>query len=291
MDDCYFEKKTSLHLQETGTPIQFVHRRSFDDPSGFRLHLNDCIELYAFVSGEADYVIEEECFSLSRGDLLAISPHAVHVPILKKPCAYERFYILIPLSFFSCIHPDPLSPFLSGNNARPKLTDAAKEKALSVLYEISRLCDREDGEGVQLTVLGLILQLLGLINDVKYCADPAPLQEPSGVPLLLRRILQYISLSPQEITSVESIAEAFHISPPYLSSLFKKHVGVTVSSYLRVKKISLAKRLLAEGRSVAFTCYECGFSDSSHFIRTFKQYTGMTPHRYKSLHTQKSSDC
>ena len=209
MDDCYFKKKTSLHLQETGTPIQFVHRRSFDDPSGFRLHLNDCIELYAFVSGEADYVIEEECFSLSRGDLLAISPHAVHVPILKKPCAYERFYILIPLSFFSCIHPDPLSPFLSGNNARPKLTDTAKEKALSVLYEISRLCDREDGEGVQLTGLGLILQLLGLINDVKYCADPAPLQEPSGVPLLLRRILQYISLSPQEITSVESVAEAF----------------------------------------------------------------------------------
>ncbi|MBE6701813.1 MAG: helix-turn-helix domain-containing protein [Ruminococcaceae bacterium] len=290
MSDHFFKKQTKLFLHSDREPIRFVHRRSFDNPAGFNLHLNDCIEIYAFVDGEADYIIEDRYFSLSRGDLLTISPHAVHVPVLKKTCVYERFYLLIPLSFFSFFIPDPLQIFLSDADAKPPLVDADKEKALAILYALSALCDKEADEGQRLSALGLVLQLIGLITDQTKRSLAAPLQEPSGVPPLLRKILQYISLSPGEINAIGDIAEKFNISPPYLSALFKKYVGVTAGSYLRIKKIALAKQLLAKGHSVAFTCYECGFSDSSHFIKIFKQYTGMTPHTYKSLHIKRSPE-
>jgi AraC-like DNA-binding protein len=46
-------------------------------------------------------------------------------------------------------------------------------------------------------------------------------------------------------------------------------------------RLAVAKRLLDGGKSVAEVYYECGFGDSSHFIRTFRKKNGITPYEYK----------
>ena len=100
------------------------------------------------------------------------------------------------------------------------------------------------------------------------------------IPSLVKNALEYISGSYGEITGIAPIAKRFFVSEQYLATVFKKHVGVTVGEYLQTKKISAAKELLKEGASVAFTCYECGFSDCSYFIKVFSKTVGETPHRY-----------
>ena len=57
----------------------------------------------------------------------------------------------------------------------------------------------------------------------------------------------------------------------------KKETGTTVYHYVLLKRLNLARVLLAQGCRVDETCAGAGFNDYSNFIRTFKKHTGMTP--------------
>lgn len=82
---------------------------------------------------------------------------------------------------------------------------------------------------------------------------------------------------------VQDIAEAVHLSLPYLSKLFHKEVGVTISRYILVKKIEAAENMLkySEYSPLDIANY-LAFSSHSHFISVFKKYTGMTPNEYRN---------
>ncbi len=82
--------------------------------------------------------------------------------------------------------------------------------------------------------------------------------------------------------SVDAIAEYTSLSTSYLSRLFHKEVGVTITSYIAKKRIEAAENMLKYsdyspldiGNYLAFTTH-------SHFISTFKKYIGMTPREYR----------
>lgn len=62
---------------------------------------------------------------------------------------------------------------------------------------------------------------------------------------------------------------------------FKKNWQLTPHAYLLNKRINLAATLLLENKSIADTAAACGFFDQSHFVKTFKSYTGVNPGEYK----------
>lgn len=290
----FFERTLKISLLQEKAPVKFVHRRSVDEPNSHILHLNDCVEIYIYVSGETDYIVEDRYLSLYRGDVLVISPHEIHVPILKSRSEYERFYLLFPLDLFSGFAFDPLEKFLKRPpELSPKLPLSLeqKEQFLEILYRLSELSLSKSDERNQLTAVGLLLQMLGFLSVSESEGTSVPLPEQvTGIPQILRSILKYISKKPQEIASVGDVAKHFHISAPYLSALFGKYVGVSASEYLRIRKIACAKKMLEGGSSVSDACYECGFSDSSHFIKNFKRYVGMTPNQYKNLYVKKRDE-
>ena len=94
--------------------------------------------------------------------------------------------------------------------------------------------------------------------------------------------LDYIERNLQQPLTVEILAEELHLSPSYLSVLFKKETGVAVSEYIRRKRIDTAKTLL---QYTEFSCLEIAeylcFSSDSHFSRVFQAYTGMTPTAFR----------
>ncbi|MNI69561.1 Arabinose operon regulatory protein [compost metagenome] len=73
------------------------------------------------------------------------------------------------------------------------------------------------------------------------------------------------------------------MTPKYLSQLFKKEVGITLTEYIQQAKIEEVKNL------ITFTSYPLtkisnmlNFSDQSYFTKVFKKYVGVTPKKYKS---------
>jgi AraC-like DNA-binding protein len=71
------------------------------------------------------------------------------------------------------------------------------------------------------------------------------------------------------------------LSVAKLCDLFKNQLSTTANKYLTGKRISHAKKLLSEGKSVTDTAIESGFSDYANFIRTFKKAVGIPPGKYK----------
>lgn len=93
-----------------------------------------------------------------------------------------------------------------------------------------------------------------------------------------------------ENLSRNSIADAVHVSPDYLSYLFHKEEGVVLSSYIASRRIDAAKKLLrTTSNSMQEICAAVGFGNDAYFFRQFKKLTGQTPSAYRSsMQTAKS---
>lgn len=92
----------------------------------------------------------------------------------------------------------------------------------------------------------------------------------------------YISDHLYDDITLEQLAKLTYLSPNYLSSLFKKKVGVPISEYIQRERIDEAKKLLMLTKyKVSDICSWLNFNDQSYFNRVFKKMTGVTPKRYR----------
>ena len=94
--------------------------------------------------------------------------------------------------------------------------------------------------------------------------------------------LEYIYTNLHTKITLEVLAEQANLSPTYLSKLFHKEVGVSVSQYITQKRIEAAEKML---RYTDFSSAEIAnclcFCSESHFISTFKRYVKVTPREYR----------
>lgn len=77
--------------------------------------------------------------------------------------------------------------------------------------------------------------------------------------------------------SLDFIAKQSNLSKYHFIKIFKKQIGITPHQYILALKIEYAKTLINLKMPLSQIAYECGFSDQSHFIRTYKKMHGFTP--------------
>lgn len=97
-------------------------------------------------------------------------------------------------------------------------------------------------------------------------------------------VIEYIYAHIKERITVEDLAQYVELSASYLSRLFKEETGISISDYIREKKVERAQNLLkfSDYSPVDIANY-LSFSSQSHFIQIFKKYVGMTPKKYRDL--------
>lgn len=93
---------------------------------------------------------------------------------------------------------------------------------------------------------------------------------------------EYIYSHINDRITIEVLAEHIKLSPSYLSRLFKKELGISVSDYVRNKKIEKAQNLLkySDFTQIEIANY-LAFSSQSHFIQSFSKIVGLTPKKYR----------
>lgn len=97
-------------------------------------------------------------------------------------------------------------------------------------------------------------------------------------------ILAYIreNLS-NEGLSLESIGEAFNLSPYYVSRFFREQNNINLKDYVARLRLELAKEMLVTtNKAVAEIVSEVGYISTSSFIRKFRLSEGMTPGEYRT---------
>lgn len=85
--------------------------------------------------------------------------------------------------------------------------------------------------------------------------------------------------------SLEEAAEAVGMSPAYLSTLFKKEVGIGFSDYLIQLRCEEAKRLMREtDEPMTVISERVGYQDAKYFSRIFRKTVGIKPSEYRKLY-------
>lgn len=73
------------------------------------------------------------------------------------------------------------------------------------------------------------------------------------------------------------------LSTSYLSTLFKKEVGQTLTDYVNKSRISASQKLLrSTTRPIQDIAVQCGIPDIHYFTRLFRRETGMTSKGYRN---------
>lgn len=82
--------------------------------------------------------------------------------------------------------------------------------------------------------------------------------------------------------SLGAIAGQINVNSSYLSKLFHKECGCTLTEYVNRQRLEQAVVLLRSGgKLIQNIASECGFQDTTYFIRVFKKHYGVTPAVYR----------
>lgn len=82
--------------------------------------------------------------------------------------------------------------------------------------------------------------------------------------------------------SLNALAALHNLNASYLSSLFKKETGKTITEYVNLKRIENAKRLLkTTNLQIQTVAQYCGILDIRYFSKLFKKHCGISPSEYR----------
>lgn len=100
--------------------------------------------------------------------------------------------------------------------------------------------------------------------------------------LLVRKVITNIDSDLTADLSLNVQAKLLYVNASYLSTLFKKETGSTLTDYVNRKRIDQAIFLLnSTAMQIQTIAQHCGIPDVNYFTKTFKKYIGKTPKEYR----------
>ncbi len=104
----------------------------------------------------------------------------------------------------------------------------------------------------------------------------------AAVSAVCRTVRDYIDQNFGSKVTLESAAKEAYVSPNYLSSLFKKELGIKFSDYLTEVRMKKAKELLGElGYSIEEIATMVGYRDAAYFCNVFQKKYGVSPSEFR----------
>lgn len=96
------------------------------------------------------------------------------------------------------------------------------------------------------------------------------------------KIRQYIDSHYREEIKRDTLAEMVYLNTDYMSRIFKKEYGISISSYILQKRVGEAKKLLSQSDlPINTVSIYVGYSNFSYFTKMFKENTGYSPLEYR----------
>lgn len=97
----------------------------------------------------------------------------------------------------------------------------------------------------------------------------------------VRKSIEYMQANYQHPILVNDIADHVCMSTYHFCRSFKQLTGLSPHNYLKQYRLSRSYGYLQQNTPVFDTAIETGFYDSSHFIKVFQTYMGVSPKEYQ----------
>ena len=199
-----------------------------------------------------------------------------HVAILPKGCSYA--WECTKAGYFSIIdfecdasHPEPIIiPTMHGERILKMLRELEYKRNLGGAMQ--------GAESIRDTY-SIILTAIGSPLD-KYVTDDKR--------QIIMRAVEYISQSPAEDITNDTLASVCGMSTVYFRKLFRQIMGISPMAYAKQLRIEKAKEMLStDYGTLTSVAHSLGYSGLYDFSRDFKKHTGVPPSKYgRGLHKE-----
>ena len=235
--------------------------------SGQYIHFHSHMEIYMVVKGSASFTISGENRLLTAGQLAIADKYENH----SIETEGQTELLILPvesgmLITFSCLYPNKKLP-------RWLMDQSINYKLSAHIESIEEYAKQAKNEQSQLRLAGMIYAMLA--DVIAHYPLESTSQAAEHDMELVAKVSQYIYEHYNERITLETLADAFHISPTVLSRKLKKSLGVDFRIFVNDLRVQKVMQMLNDpsqkGRSVYDIALTCGFKSMSTFYRCYKR--------------------
>jgi AraC-like DNA-binding protein len=134
-------------------------------------------------------------------------------------------------------------------------------------------------------ITALLLLILIILFFLKAKKGTVPVEKPDPKekwdPHVIRAS-EFIEKHFTEDLTLKEIADNISLSPNWLSEIFTKNTGMTVTHYINKTRIDRAVKLLSTtSESVSQIAFQVGYNNPQHFNKIFRDFMGVTPTKFR----------
>lgn len=237
-------------------------------------HSHEHAELCLLIEGGCLFSLDHEAARLTEGDLVVCPAGHSHAEAFVKPSESYR------LAWWS-LHPQEpglhitrytkQEGFVLDYQMSLAALPAEAQRKLSFLRAMATEPNTPDLHAVREALLTLTLGLYRRILDGGEAQFDTRAQ-------LVGRAVKFVRAHAGEALALSEVARAVHVSPNYLTALFRAETGMPLGRFILGERIARGQALLrAPDASVKAVALELGFADPFTFSRAFKRVTGQAP--------------
>lgn len=277
----YTSCKESLDSCITNQYFAIAHL--YNEEQTMNMHIHDCYEIYYSISGGRQFLIDNKFYTINPGDVFFINNYESHYLSQIDQTIHERIVISVHPDFIKSIstpETDLNSCFTFRETGFSHRLALDKEQQQRFIYYIHKITSTT-GYGMEILERTAFTELLVLLNKAFYTQSRSQVEDTSyQYSQQVDEILDYINQNIDNPLSIEHLSKVFFLSESYICRIFKSTTGTTINKYLTARRISIAKALLAQGKSVNEVWENCGYQDYSNFLKAFTKAVGISPKKY-----------
>lgn len=238
----------------------------------------DSVELILICSGSSEYLIHDKKVVIKPGDLLVYNAGVVHDEVSGPDMEIGSYCVAIGGLRMPGLPENALIPADAGY-VFPTGKYFEDLKALFVMMFRNLAAGEPRAELFCNSLMHALLVAVLTVTEGANADREKPVDEPH---ILGRRIKEYIDKHYMEPITLQSMGEALHISPYYLSHVFKQMSGYSPVQYLLRRRIGEAQTLLiTTDLSITRIAEMVGYDTQSYFNLQFTKNVGMPPNKFR----------
>ena len=257
--------------------------KSSDGITPDSFHFHNHYEISMAFGGKLTIINNGDTIQTDKPCLILHRPNTFHAVIAEKGTSYDRYHIYFNNNFLAKFPSEYLNigELFHSNFSVTELTP----DDISELMTYLNLIFSANGNVPRQSLL-----LAALLNKMSDYVGTGRNMERNANSSYIDEVIKFISENYGEQLTAGSLADKFYVSSAKLNMDFKSMTSITLHKYIVTVRLINAKRMLIGGVSVLETSIACGFFNESHFIRTFKEKTGVTPSKYARMFGKERSD-
>lgn len=270
---------TPLYHKDIGLCTQITN-----DQDGY-LHQHEYYEIFYILNGEITHSCNNISEHLFLGDFIILRPKDFHQFIRTPNVKCSHRDILVADNLFeqiiSFLNPKFLESIKNANSPfKTKITISKLQNFETILNSFNTMSESNNDSSKKAKYA-----LTNIMSDILFNLDKQSVH--NKIPPLVKNIISLLNTKDGISQGIPSVVARYNYSPIYLSRIFKKYLGITMTEYINNVRLNYAELYL---QTTSLTLEEIteniGLLSTSYFNKIFKKKHGITPNKYRTIYNE-----